>query len=186
LELPQPTDYQYVVFHFRWITITRRSLDVGIRVSSLLFTLVYSCNLYLLTTAPEEITTALEKLLAPLRRFNVPVTEIILSLTLALRFIPLVLEEIQNLVRSVRTRAINWQKLGLKNGFQLWLLIAEKLLENLLTRAQQIAIAMEVRGFTSPDRHLVQWYKLKITWKDWVVLAMLCPFWLCRFLIGSR
>lgn len=52
---------------------------------------------------------ALESLMEPLRRLKLPVTEIALTLTLSLRFFPLVLEEIQNLIRSVRTRAINWK-----------------------------------------------------------------------------
>jgi energy-coupling factor transport system permease protein len=92
--------------------VTQRSLELGIRLSTLFFTLLYGTNLFLLTTASEEITVALEVLMRPLRWFKVPVTEIALTVTLALRFIPLVLEEVQNLVRSVQTRAINWKKLG--------------------------------------------------------------------------
>ncbi|MBD0334998.1 MAG: hypothetical protein ICV62_05885, partial [Cyanobacteria bacterium Co-bin13] len=85
--LPQPTGYQYVIYD-RWpITITQRSLELGIRISTLLFTLIYGTNLFLLTTAPEEITAALEDVMAPLRWFKLPVTEIALTVTLALRFI---------------------------------------------------------------------------------------------------
>jgi energy-coupling factor transport system permease protein len=186
----QPTDYRYVLlddFRFSMLgfTITRRSLDIGLRVSSLLFTLVYSTNIYLLTTAPEEITAGLENLLQPLKRFKLPITEITLTLTLSLRFIPLVLEEIQNLARSIRTRAINWKKLGLKKSFQIWLLVAERLLENLLLRAEQIAIAMDVRGFTSPDTHQVQWHQLRLYRLDWIILIGLIPFWGMRFFLGG-
>jgi len=67
----------------------------------------------------------------PLRRLKWPVTEIALTLTLSLRFIPLVLEEVQNLIRSVRTRAINWKKLGF-GAVRVWMMVAERLLENLL------------------------------------------------------
>ena len=189
--LPQPTSYQYVYFDrpgFAFIprfTITRRSLDLGIRVSTLLFTLIYSTNLYLLTTAPEEITAGLEDLMSPLRRFKLPVSEIALTLTLSLRFIPLVLEEVQNLVRSVRTRAIDWKKLGIRRSSQLWLIVAEKLLENLLSRAEQIAIAMDVRGFTNANEHKVQWHQLKLRWRDWLALGILIPFWCARWFIGG-
>lgn len=79
-----------------------------------LFTLIYGTTLYLLTTAPEEITVAIEVLLQPLKRWRIPITEVTLTLTLALRFMPLVLEEIQNLIRAIRTRAINWKKLGVR------------------------------------------------------------------------
>ncbi|MFM7440723.1 MAG: energy-coupling factor transporter transmembrane component T family protein, partial [Snowella sp.] len=165
--------------------ITRRSIELGIRVSTLIFTLIYSTNLYLLTTAPEEITAGLEDLLSPLRRFKLPITEITLTLTLSLRFIPLVLEEIQNLARSIRTRAVNWKKLGLKKSFQIWLIVIERLLENLLLRAEQMAIAMEVRGFTTPDQHRVEWHQLRLVRWDWVALFCLIPFWIARVLVGG-
>jgi energy-coupling factor transport system permease protein len=185
LNLPQPTDYNYVLLDKGRLFITRRSLELGIRVSTLIFTLIYSTNLYLLTTAPEEITAGLEDLLSPLRRFKLPITEITLTLTLSLRFIPLVLEEIQNLARSIRTRAINWKKLGLKKSFQIWLIVIERLLENLLLRAEQMAIAMEVRGFTTPDQHRVEWHQLRLVRGDWVALFCLIPFWIARVLVGG-
>lgn len=148
--------YKYVVFKVKPVTINIRSLDLAISLSSMVFTLVYSTNLYLLTTAPEEITSGIESLMQPLQKLNIPVTEITLTLTLSLRFIPLVLEEIQNLVRSVITRAINWKKLGLKGGAKVWLIVTERLLENLLLRSEQMANAMMVRGFTSPNEHQVK------------------------------
>lgn len=184
--IPPATSYTYVLIKRGPITVTRRSLDLAIRVSTLLFTLIYSTNLFLLTTAPEEITAAIENWMEPLRRFNLPVTEIALTLTLSLRFIPLVLEEIQNLVRSVRTRAINWQKLGMRRTIQVWLMIAERLLENLLLRAEQIASAMKVRGFTSPNEHQVQWYQFRFKLKDWVALAGLIVFWGARLAWGTE
>ncbi len=183
--LPQPSNYRYVLLDKGRIFVTRRSLDLGIRISTLIFTLIYSCNLYLLTTAPEAITAGLDDLFSPLRRFNLPITEMMLTLTLSLRFIPLVLEEIQNLTRSIRTRAINWKKLGFKKGLRVWLVVVERLLENLLTRAEQIAIAMDVRGFTSPNEHSVPWHQLRLRRGDWLVLGLLIPFWTLRFLFGG-
>ena len=185
-DLPQPTGYRYVVFDWRFITITQRSLDLGIRVGTLLFTLIYGTNLYLLTTAPEEITLALESLMAPLRWFRLPVTEIALTVTLSLRFIPLVLEEVQNLVRSVQTRAINWQKLGVRGSAQVWLAVVERLLENLLLRAEQIAAAMDVRGFTSPNEHRVRWYQLVLRRWDWFALVLVVVFWWARWVWGGE
>ena len=188
IEIAQP--YQYVFFKIDTgiihLKITKKSIDSAIYASSLVFTLVYSTTVYLLTTSPEEITTGLDNLMAPLRRYNVPVTEITLTLTLALRFIPLVLEEIQNLVRSIYTRAIDWQKLGLKNSAKVWLTVSEKLLENLLIRAEQIAIAMQVRGFTTPNTHQVQWHQLKLGKADFLAIAFLSIFWITRFVIGGQ
>ncbi|MBF2036762.1 MAG: energy-coupling factor transporter transmembrane protein EcfT [Leptolyngbyaceae cyanobacterium T60_A2020_046] len=183
---PQPTGYRYVVFHQGPVRVTQRSLELGIRLSTLFFTLIYGTNLFLLTTAAEEITVALEVLMRPLRWLRLPVTEVALTVTLALRFIPLVLEEIQNLVRSVQTRAINWKKLGFRGSVQVWLAVAERLLQNLLLRAEQTAAAMAVRGFTTPNTHRVTWYGLRLTAWDWLALAVLAGFWYVRWVWGAE
>lgn len=186
---PAP-EYRYVLFNPKLlnqfsITITRRSLDLGIRISTLIFTLIYSTTLFLLTTSPEEITAGLEDIFAPLGRFGLPITEITLTLTLSLRFIPLVLEEVQNLVRSVWTRAINWKKLGLRQGFLVWLRVAERLLLNLLLRSEQIAGAIQVRGFTTADRHQVPWHDLRLQSRDALALMGLAALFGGRLIWGG-
>jgi energy-coupling factor transport system permease protein len=183
--LPPATDYSYILIDRGPVKVTRRSLDVGIRFSTLMFTLLYSTNLYLLTTAPEEISAGLEDVMSPLRRLGVPVTELALTLTLALRYIPLVLEEIQNLGRSIWTRAIDWKKLGLRRSLQVWLVVAERFLDNLLLRAAQAASAMQIRGFTSPNRHSVQWHDLRLQRPDWVAIAALCLLCGLRVALGG-
>ncbi len=192
--LPSATSYRYEIVDWQVakigplnlaVHITQRSLRLAIKISTLLFTLIYATTLFLLTTAPEEITEGIEDLMRPLKWIGLPVTEIALTLTLALRFIPLVLEEVQNLVRSVRTRAIKWKKLGVRGAIQIWLMVSERLIENLLLRATQIASAMQVRGFTSPNTHRVVWHKLRLRWWDWLVLGGLGVFWWSRIAYGG-
>ena len=182
--LPQPTSYRYTLvtldLKFKTLIVTRRSLDLGLRLACLLFTIIYSTALFLLTTAPEEVTAAIEAWMAPLKRWGVPVTEITLTLTLSLRFIALVLEEVQNLVRSVNTRGINWKKLGLKRSARVWLTVVERLLKNLLLRAEQIASAMEVRGFTHPNQHHVEWYQFRWRVGDTLAAIALIGLWIVR------
>jgi energy-coupling factor transport system permease protein len=183
LATEKPYRYQLLSVQLlgRKFAVSRRSLSLAIRFSTLIFTLLYSTNFFLLTTAPEEIAEAIEYCCSPLRRFQVPVTEIVLTLTLSLRFMPLVLEEVQNIVRAVRTRDIHWQTLGYKGAVRLVLQLVERVLQNLLQRAEQTAAAMQVRGFISPDR-VVQWHVLKMQAIDWLVLAGVGLLWLGRFL----
>ncbi len=184
ITLPQPTDYQYV-WKFGSFQATRRSLDVGTRVGALIFTFLYAPTLYLLVTSPEEITAAIAALTSPLKRFKVPIVEIALTLTLALRFVPLVLEEVQNLIRAVRTRAINWKKLGFKQAIALWLVVMERLVDNLFIRADQTASAMEVRGFTTPSQHQVRWSPLQLRLWDFGLIGLLVMVWALRFWVGG-
>jgi energy-coupling factor transport system permease protein len=184
--LPQPSPYKYVLFKAGSLQITRRSLDLGIRVSTLIFTFLYAPTLFLLVTSPEEITAGITALTLPLRRFRIPIIEIMLTLTLALRFVPLVLEEVQNLGRAMRTRAINWRLLGFKRTIQIWLLVSERLIDNLFIRADQTASAMQIRGFTTPNTHHVRWNPLKIVLWDLFVALILVLAWGVRLWLAGE
>jgi len=186
LKMPQPTSYSYVLWKAGNITITRKSLDLGGRVCTLIFTYLYAPTLFLLVTAPEEITAAIASIFAPLKWLKIPVVEIVLTLTLSLRFVPLVLEEVQNLGRAMRTRSINWKRLGFKRTTQIWLILAERLIDNLFIRAEQTASAMQVRGFTSPNTHLVVWNPLKFFPKDIFLLIFLIAMWGVRLWFGNQ
>ncbi len=188
-QLPPATDYRYELLSTRFLgvfplRVTRRSLSLGLRVGTLIFTLLYSTNLFLVTTAPEEIAEGLERLLRPLRSLRIPTAEIILTLTLALRFLPLVLEEVQNLIRSVRTRDIRWQGLGFRGATHTFLMLVDRVLENLLLRAEQTAAAMQARGYGGPH-HTVRWNLLHLTALDGVFLISLPGFWWIRMLYFS-
>jgi len=100
--------------------------------------------------------------------------------------VPLVLEEVQNLGRAMRTRSINWKKLGFKRTTQIWLILAERLIDNLFIRAEQTASAMQVRGFTSPNTHLVVWNPLKLLPRDIVLLVLLVTMWGIRIWLGNE
>jgi energy-coupling factor transport system permease protein len=182
--LPQPTPYRYVLFQVGIFTVNQRSLDLATRLSTLLFTAIYSPTLFLLVTAPEEFTAALAILLNPLKIFGLPTVEIALTLTLALRFLPLVLEEIQNLVRAVTTRGIKWQSLGWRRSAGVWLVVVERLIDNLFVRADQTAKAMEVRGFMGANQHQVQWHQLRLGARDLLVCLSLVTFWAVRLVYG--
>ncbi len=183
-DLPSPSGYNYFLINQRFLgvgpmVVTRRSISLATRLGTLIFTLLYSTNLFLMTTGPEAVAEGLDFLLRPLRRFPIPTAEIILTLTLALRFLPLVLEEVQNLVRSVRTRDIRWQSLGLRGTIHTLLTLVERLLENLLLRAEQTAAAMQARGYAGP--HIpIRWSMLHLRAWDWSMLAGLPLFWFIR------
>jgi energy-coupling factor transport system permease protein len=136
------------------LEVTRRSAELGLNSATLLFTLVHSANLLLLTTPPEDLVWALSWVLMPLARLGVPVERLGFTLLLALRFLPLVQEELQNLLRALATRAVNLKSLGWKGGLALVLALGERLLANLLLRAEQGAEALLAQGgrWLPPDR----------------------------------
>ena len=128
------------------LAINRASLDLALRSGTLLFTLVHSANLLLISTPAEDLAWAFAWVLHPLRRFRVPTTELGFMLLLSLRFLPLVQEELQNLLRSLATRSFQLRQLGFKGGMALLLGLGERLLANLLLRSEQGAEALMARG----------------------------------------
>jgi energy-coupling factor transport system permease protein len=152
--LPQPTDYQYTLVQLGVLTVTRYSLELGLQVTASLLLLFVGTSLLVTTTSFEELALGIERLLSPLKRWGVDVDEIVLTLALALRFFPLVVEEVQNLVRSVRTRGIDWNRFSYMKQARLLLMVASTFVENLFARAGQIAQAMYTRGYTGPSNRL--------------------------------
>ncbi|MFZ9147588.1 CbiQ family ECF transporter T component [Vulcanococcus sp.] len=128
------------------LVITRRSAALGVNSATLLFTVIHSANLLLLTTPPEELVWGLSWCLAPLAPLGVPVERLGFTLLLSLRFLPLVQEEFQNLLRSVATRSVNLRRLGWQASVGLLLALGERLLANVLLRAEQGAEALLARG----------------------------------------
>ena len=108
--------------------------------------MIHSVNLVLISTPPEDLVWALSWALSPLSRMGLPMERFGFQLLLALRFLPLAQEELQNLLRSLAGRAVNLRQLGFKASFGLVLAVGERLLANILLRAEQGADALVARG----------------------------------------
>jgi len=127
------------------LIVDRRSAELGIKTSTLIFTVVHSVNLMLITTPPEDLVWAIRWFFTPLALLGFPLDKLSFQLLLALRFLPLVQEELQNLFRSIGVRAIDFKKLGLKNTLGLLVSLGERLLSNILLRAEQAADSLMLR-----------------------------------------
>jgi len=117
--------------------LSRKAFELGIKTSTLIFTVIHSVNLMLLTTLQEEIIWGLSWFMYPLRKIGLPISKWLFQLLIALRFIPLVQEEFQNLIKSVSVRSINFRNLGLKKSFNVLLVLLERLFQNIFLRIDQ-------------------------------------------------
>ena len=80
--------------------LSRKAFELGIKTSTLIFTVIHSVNLMLLTTLQEDIVWGLSWFMYPLRKIGLPTSKWLFQLLIALRFIPLVQEELQNIIKS--------------------------------------------------------------------------------------
>ncbi len=117
--------------------LSRKAFELGIKTSTLIFTVIHSVNLMLLTTLQEDIVWALSWFMNPLRKIGLPIDKWLFQLLLALRFIPLVQEEFQNILKSVSVRSINLRTLGFKKSINVLLTVFERLFLNIFLRIDQ-------------------------------------------------
>ena len=117
--------------------LSRKAFELGIKTSTLIFTVIHSVNLMLLTTLQEDIVWALSWFMNPFRKIGLPIDKWLFQLLLALRFIPLVQEEFQNILKSVSVRSVNLRKLGFKKSINVLLTIVERLFLNIFLRIDQ-------------------------------------------------
>ena len=138
--------------------LSRKAFELGIKTSSLIFTVIHSVNLMLLTTLQEDIVWGLSWFLYPFRKIGLPISKWLFQLLMALRFIPLVQEEFQNIIKSVSVRSINFRKLGFRKSFNFLLILVERLFQNIFLRIDQGAesllskknIILNINRFRTP------------------------------------
>ncbi|CAN6452796.1 unnamed protein product [Victoria cruziana] len=110
--LPMSLDgYSYSIIKLGPLQLTRKGLSVATTAACLSFTVFQSASLCLATTMPEQLASALRWLMVPLEYVGVPVSEIILTLLLSLRFINIVFDEVRNAALGIVARGINWKSL---------------------------------------------------------------------------
>ena len=134
LEIPEK---RIGLINFGPYSVSRNAFKLAIKTSTLIFTVIQSVNLMLLTTLQEDIIWALSWFMNPLRKIGLPMDKWLFQLLLALRFIPLVQEEFQNIVKSFSVRSISFRKLGLKKSLNVLLNLVERLFINIFLRIEQ-------------------------------------------------
>ena len=118
-------------------SLSKKAFELGIKTSTLIFTVIHSVNLMLLTTSQEDIVWGLSWFMYPLRKIGLPISKWLFQLLIALRFIPLVQEEFQNIIKSVSVRSINVRNLGFRKSFNVLLILVERLFQNIFLRVDQ-------------------------------------------------
>jgi len=126
-----------------------------------LITLVSVTSLLALTTSPVALTDAITSILSPLRAVRVPVDDIALVFSIALRFIPTIADEAERIVLAQTARGAQFNSGGLLVRIKAWIPVLVPLLVQLFRRADNLALAMESRCYTGVGRtrlRELQWH----------------------------
>ncbi len=141
-------DGEAVLWQFGPLKISREGLSAAVLMSVRILLLVFNSSFFLsLTTKARALADAIEKLLKPLEFFKVPVGELALMMSIALRFIPTLIDESNRIIKAQASRGGDLDRGGLLKKARAFVIILVPLFVSALKRASDLALAMEVRGY---------------------------------------
>ena len=136
-----------VIVKFGKLAVTQTGLETGAMMSLRLVLLIVMSSLLTLTTSPLDLTDAIERLLAPFKKIGVPAHEIAMMMTIALRFIPTLIEEMDRIMKAQQSRGAEFTEGNLLNRAKGIVPLIVPLFVSAFRRADELAMAMEARCY---------------------------------------
>ncbi len=136
-----------IIFSIGWLSLTRQGLGTALFLVIRLILLVAGTSIMTYTTTPGRLTAGLEKSLGFLKVFHVPVHEIAMMMTIALRFIPILTEELDQIMKAQMSRGASFDEGSLPERARKLVPILIPLFVSSIGRASDLAMAMEARGY---------------------------------------
>ena len=153
------------------------------RMSVRLIFLMIGSSLMTLTTTPNQLTDALESLLGPLKKIHVPVHEISMMMSIALRFIPILLEETDKIMKAQMARGADFESGNIIQRVKHRVPLLVPLFISAFSRANDLALAMEARCYHGGEGR-TQMKPLRYQTRDYAAYGVLMAYLVCS--IGLR
>ena len=133
------------------IHITREGLRNAVLMTIRMVYLIMGSSVMTLTTTPNQLTDGLEKALKPLQKINVPVHEIAMMMSIALRIIPILIEETDKIMKAQMARGADFETGGLVKKAKNMVPLLVPLFVSAFRRANDLALAMEARCYVGGE-----------------------------------
>jgi len=164
-----------ILVSFWKIKITLEGVIVALRMGVRLTMLVIGSSVLTLTTSPIQLTDAIEYILRPLKKIGVPSHEIAMMMTIALRFIPTLMEEMDKIMKAQMARGADFDTGGLIKKARSLIPLLVPLFISAFRRADELAVAMEARCYRG-DINRTKMRVLKFGARDFKALAGIALF----------
>ena len=135
------------VFRLWVLNITREGIHTAVFMAVRIICLIAGTSLLTYTTSPIALTDGIERLMGPLKRFRFPVHELAMMMTIALRFIPTLIEETDKIMSAQKARGADLETGGLMQRARALIPILIPLFVSSFRRADELALAMECRCY---------------------------------------
>lgn len=129
------------------LSITKEGAITAFTMALRLTYLIVGSSIMTLTTTPNQLTDGLESILKPLKRINVPVHEIAMMMSIALRFIPILMEETDKIMKAQMARGANFDSGNIIQKAKSLIPLLVPLFISAFRRANDLAMAMEARCY---------------------------------------
>ncbi|QCT73955.1 energy-coupling factor transporter transmembrane component T family protein [Macrococcoides canis] len=156
------------------INIQSQGIIMGMMISLRFVLIIFLTTIMTLTTSPIALTDAIESILKPFKKLKLPVHELALMMSIALRFIPTLMDETQKVMKAQMSRGSDMTAGTLKERIKAVIPLLVPLFVSAFKRAEDLAIAMEVRGYKG-DVGRTKYRKLDWHIHDTLSLLTLIP-----------
>lgn len=162
-----------VLVRFGFLKITEEGLRLAVFMAVRLILLLLGSSMLTLCTRPLSLTDGIERLLSPLKKIGVPAHEIAMMMTIALRFIPTLLEETDKIMKAQQARGADFESGNIIQRAKSLVPILVPLFVSAFRIAQDLAMAMEARCYRGGE-HRTRLHELKLKQLDYgAIVAMI-------------
>ena len=172
-----------VIWQWGILRVTWEGLALAGRMGIRLIYLILGASLMTLTTTPNKLTDAMESLMKPLNKIHVPVHEIAMMMSIALRFIPILLEETDKIMKAQMARGADFDSGGLIKKVKAMVPLLVPLFVSAFRRANDLALAMEARCYHGGEGR-TQMKPLRYQKRDWLAYSFLLVYLAASIVIG--
>ena len=177
------TPGQNVIFSLGFIRITMEGVVLAVQMAFRLMLLITGSSILTLTTSPISLTDGIESLLKPLKIIKVPAHDIAMMMTIALRFIPTLSDEMDKIIKAQKARGGDFETGGLIKRAKSMVPILVPLFVSAFKRADELATAMEARCYRG-DIGRTKMKEIKMTPIDFVSIGAMIIF--CAIILSTR
>jgi energy-coupling factor transport system permease protein len=163
------------IFKLWYIQVTYEGVETTIKMALRLILIVTGASLLTLTTTPIVLTDGVEKLMGVFKRFGFPAHEVAMMMTIALRFIPTLLEETDKIMKAQASRGADFDTGNLINRAKSFIPVLVPLFISAFRRADELALAMESRCYRGGTGR-TRLRQLRMTRADLYISGIMCLF----------
>lgn len=164
------------------LTITREGIEMAVFMALRLVFLIIGTSILTLTTSPIELTDGIERVLNPFKKIGVPAHELAMMMTIALRFIPTLLEETDKIMKAQMARGADFESGNLVKRAKSLIPLLVPLFIGAFRRADELAMAMEARCYRGGENR-TRMKQLRLYGRDYIATIIMIIFIVCILII---